>query len=126
MDFQERFATEAACLDYLAGSRWPEGFVCPRCGGRRSWVLERRHLWECADCHQQTSVTAGTVIHGTRTPLRLWFWAAHLVATHHPGISAKQLQRQPLTPRSPGGRQQPEPTGYALGRQCHTGVDRAS
>jgi transposase-like protein len=33
-------------------------------------------------------------MHGTRTPLRLWFWAAYLVATHHPGISAKQLQRQ--------------------------------
>jgi ISXO2-like transposase domain/Transposase zinc-ribbon domain len=94
MDFQERFATEAACLDYLAASRWPEGFVCPACGGRRAWVLERRHLWECADCHVQTSVTAGTVMHGTRTALRVWFWAAYLVATHHPGISAKQLQRQ--------------------------------
>lgn len=94
MDFQERFSSEAACLDYLAASRWPEGFVCPACGGRRAWVLERRHLWECADCHSQTSVTAGTVMHGTRTPLRLWFWAAYLVATHHPGVSAKQLQRQ--------------------------------
>jgi Transposase zinc-ribbon domain len=29
MEFQERFATDAACLDYLAGSRWPEGFICP-------------------------------------------------------------------------------------------------
>src|SRR5215208_5467599 len=94
MEFQERFASEAACLDYLAASRWPEGFVCPACGGRQAWVLERRHLWECADCHRQTSVTAGTVMHGTRTPLRTWFWAAYLVATHHPGISAKQLQRQ--------------------------------
>jgi transposase-like protein/predicted RNA-binding Zn-ribbon protein involved in translation (DUF1610 family) len=94
MDFQERFASEAACLDYLAASRWPDGFVCPACGGRRAWVLERRNLWECGDCGQQTSVTAGTVMHGTRTPLRVWFWAAYLVATHHPGISAKQLQRQ--------------------------------
>ena len=33
-------------------------------------------------------------MHGTRQPLRLWFWAAYLVATHHPGISALQLQRQ--------------------------------
>jgi transposase-like protein len=94
MEFQERFATEAVCIDYLAESRWPGGFVCPRCEGRRAWVLARRHLWECADCRQQTSVTAGTVMHGTRTALRLWFWAAYLVATHHPGISAKQLQRQ--------------------------------
>jgi transposase-like protein len=94
MEFQERFASEAACLEYLAASRWPEGFVCPGCAGRAAWVLERRHLWECAACAQQTSVTAGTVMHGTRTSLRLWFWAAYLVATHHPGISAKQLQRQ--------------------------------
>jgi transposase-like protein len=94
MEFQDRFATEAACLDYLAASRWPEGFICPGCGGRRAWVLERRHLWECSTCSLQTSVTAGTVMHRTRTPLRTWFWAAYLVATHHPGISAKQLQRQ--------------------------------
>lgn len=94
MDFQDRFATETACLDYLAACRWPEGFVCPSCGGCRAWVLERRHLWECGDCGAQTSVTAGTVMHGTRTPLRVWFWAAYLVATHHPGISAKQLQRR--------------------------------
>jgi hypothetical protein len=33
-------------------------------------------------------------MHKTRTPLTLWFWAAYLVATHTPGISAMQLQRQ--------------------------------
>jgi hypothetical protein len=94
MEFQQRFASESGCLEYLAVSRWPEGFVCPACGGHRAWVLERRHLWECVSCHAQISVTAGTVMHGTRAPLRLWFWAAYLVATHHAGISAKQLQRQ--------------------------------
>ncbi len=94
MEFQERFATDEACLEYLAASRWPEGFVCPCCGSRQAWVLDRRHLWECASCHAQTSVTAGTATHRTRTPLRLWFWAAYLVATHQPGISAKQLSRQ--------------------------------
>ena len=57
-------------------------------------VETRRHLWVCAACGYQASVTAGTVMHGTRTQLRLWFWAAYLVATHNPGISAKQLQRQ--------------------------------
>ncbi len=94
MEFQERFPDQAACLEYLAASRWPEGYRCPACGGKHAWVLERRHLWECAGCHHQTSVTAGTVMHRTRTPLRLWFRAAYLVATHTPGISAKQLQRQ--------------------------------
>src|SRR3990170_4886107 len=94
MEFQERFPDEAACFDYLAASRWPDGYGCPVCGSERAWVLERRHLWECAACHHQVSATAGTGMHKTRTPLRLWFWAAYLVATHTPGISAKQLQRQ--------------------------------
>ncbi len=89
MEFQERFPDEAACLDYLAASRWPVGYRCPACESEHAWILERRHLWECSRCHQQTSVTAGTVMHGTRTPLRLWFWATYLVATHTPGISAK-------------------------------------
>ena len=55
---------------------------------------ERRRVWQCKRCGAQTSVTAGTVMHNTQTPLRLWFWAAYLVATRHPGISAVQLQRQ--------------------------------
>jgi len=54
----------------------------------------RRHLWQCKRCGYQASVTAGTVMHKTRTSLTLWFWAAYLVATHTPGISAMQLQRQ--------------------------------
>jgi transposase-like protein len=34
------------------------------------------------------------VLHRTRTPLTQWFWTAYLVATHTPGVSALQLQRQ--------------------------------
>jgi len=94
IEFQERFGSEAACRDYLFCSRWPEGFMCPGCGGTRSGAETRRHLWICTACGLQTSVTAGTVMHGTRLPLRTWFWAAYLVSTFHPGISAKQLQRQ--------------------------------
>ena len=95
MEFQERFATEEACRAYLFACRWPEGFRCRRCGGAEVGVMHRRRrVWQCKGCGSQTSVTAGTVMHGTRQPLRLWFWAAYLVATHHPGISAVQLQRQ--------------------------------
>jgi hypothetical protein len=48
----------------------------------------------CLACGRQTSVTAGTVLHRTKLPLVLWFWAAHLMATHSNGISARQLQAQ--------------------------------
>jgi transposase-like protein len=94
LEFQQRFGTEEACRAYVFASRWPEGFVCPGCGARDAGGETRRHLWICTACGRQTSVTAGTVMHGTRLPLRTWFWAAYLVSTFHPGISAKQLQRQ--------------------------------
>ena len=72
----------------------PTDSCCPRWGGEKAWVLERRHLWECAACGRRASVTAGTVLHGTCTPPTLWFGGAYLVATHTPGISAVQLGRQ--------------------------------
>lgn len=94
MEFQARFGDEQACLDYLFECRWPEGFVCPRCKGQVAWPIAARKLWECASCRYQVSLTAGTVLHKTHTSLHLWFWAAYLMTTGTPGISASQLQRQ--------------------------------
>jgi transposase-like protein/ribosomal protein L37AE/L43A len=94
VEFQRRFGDDDACRDYLFASRWPDGYVCRRCGDGEIGLLQRRGVWQCKGCGQQTSITAGTVMHGTRTPLTPWFWAAYLVATHTPGISALQLQRQ--------------------------------
>lgn len=42
----------------------------------------------------QWSVTTDTVMHGSHTPLHKWFWAAYLVTTQTPGISAMVLGRQ--------------------------------
>lgn len=93
-EFRERFSEEVACFEYLAQSRWPDGFVCPQCSGGTYWVKARRHVFECSECGHQTSVTAGTILHRTHFSLREWFWAAYLVTTHTPGLSGTQLQRQ--------------------------------
>jgi len=95
IEFQGRFVTESACAEYLFARRWPEGFVCPGCGGGRAWLLKTKAFtYECADCGRQTSVTAGTIMHASKLPLTIWFWAAFLMATHSNGISALQLQNQ--------------------------------
>lgn len=94
VEFQRRFPDEDACREYLFESRWPEGFQCPRCRSEVVTALPKRLLWQCSACRYQVSVTAGTVLHRTRTPLHLWFWAAYLVTTATPGISALRLQRQ--------------------------------
>jgi hypothetical protein len=95
IEFQQRFPDEAACAAYLREVRWPDGFVCPACGAERGWDLSTK-AWthECAECRKQTSVTAGTVMHGSKLPLTVWFWAAYLMATHSNGISALQVQKQ--------------------------------
>lgn len=94
LEFQRRFRTDETCLQYLIDSRWPDGFVCPRCGWREAYWKARRKLFQCKQCSYQTSVTAGTVLHRSKMPLPQWFWAAYLVTTHTPGLSALQFARQ--------------------------------
>lgn len=94
IEFQRRFSTEEACEAYLAECRWPDGFRCPRCDHGTAWVLSARRLRECAACGYQVSTTAGTILHRTRTPLMVWFWAAYLLITDKRGFSALALQRQ--------------------------------
>jgi len=93
-EFHDRFGTEDACRSFLIASRWPDGYECPRCGNPEAYVLVGRGLLQCRACRYQVSPTAGTVMHRSRAPLRAWFCAAYLVATHTPGFSALQLQRQ--------------------------------
>ena len=88
------FATEEVCQEYLARCRWPEGYVCPRCGHRRGYPLVGQRRWECAACGHQVSLTSGTVLHNTKTPLILWLWTAYLMTTDKRGVSALPLQRQ--------------------------------
>ena len=93
--FDGRFPDEVACARHLAQLRWPDGFVCPACGVCKGWELETKPFtWECSGCHRQTSVTAGTVMHRSKLPVRTWFEAIHLLTSHSNGISAEQAQAQ--------------------------------
>ena len=90
-EFQKEFPDEARCAAFLYARRWPDGFVCPACGRGRGVALKSRpRLLECLDCGRQTSLTAGTAMHRSKLPLTTWFWAAHVMATHSNGMSARQ------------------------------------
>ncbi|SFA93814.1 Transposase zinc-ribbon domain-containing protein [Cohnella sp. OV330] len=81
---------EEDCESALFRAKWPDGFRCPRCGGLDFYriVSRGRRVFECRSCARQTSLTAGTILEGTRTPLVKWFQALCLMQT---GISAKLL-----------------------------------
>ncbi len=89
---QAWFRTDADCLDYLEWLRWPAGFVCPDCGHSKAWALGDGR-YECRECHERTSPTAGTIFDKTRTPLTVWFMACWLFASQKDGISALSLKR---------------------------------
>jgi len=94
VDFIKRFGTERACFKALIAHRWPDGFRCPRCGCQRGYWLKKRRSYECAACGGQTSATAGTVLHNTRTSIQKWFLAIYLMASTPKAPSATELERQ--------------------------------
>jgi hypothetical protein len=90
------FQDEAACLRYIENMRWPGGFVCDECkgGGEPFRIATRPRVLKCRSCHHEMSVTAGTVMHRSKTNIHVWFWAAYHVATQTPGVSAMEIQKK--------------------------------
>ncbi|MCU7882414.1 MAG: IS1595 family transposase [Candidatus Thiodiazotropha sp. (ex Lucinoma aequizonata)] len=93
-EFLEKNGTDAQCSQALYQLRWPTGFVCPECGNTTGCKLKSRKIYQCHKCHHQTSLTAGTIFHGTKLPLRKWFLAIYLLTQRKKSISALQLSRE--------------------------------
>ena len=92
LEFQERFLDEESCLQHLFRLRWPKGFSCPRCGHKRFSFISTRRLYQCGKCRYQASVTAGTVLHKTRTSIRKWFWMIFMMTGQKSGVSILRMR----------------------------------
>jgi len=95
-EFQRLFPSNDACATYLESLRWPDGFICSHCGfvGEPFRIATRPGTLQCRSCRRQTGLLVGTVMERSHTPLLTWFWAAYLVSSQTPGMSAVQFQRQ--------------------------------
>lgn len=91
--FIQLFPNEGACREYLFRRRWPQGFVCPRCGYARCYPIAHRGLYQCAACRYQASVIAGTVMEKTRTSLWAWFLLIFLMSRSKTGLSVMGFSR---------------------------------
>jgi hypothetical protein len=63
--FEERFATEEQCQNHLLFAKFPQGYVCPKCGHAGYWMTAR-HLAHCKVCGRQNSIKAGTFFEGNK------------------------------------------------------------
>ena len=93
-EFDRQFGTEVQCRAVVVASRWPDGFVCPECGGRQHSVVKTRDLFQCSACRRQTSPIAGTIFAATKLPLRTWFCAIYHMTQTKQGISSIELGRR--------------------------------
>ena len=91
IEFDQRFSNIDACYDYLAQTRWPNGFICEKCGHNAYWI-SAKYIYICTKCEHQYSLTAGTIMHGTKKPITYWFKAMWWFTTRKSGVSAVNLQ----------------------------------
>lgn len=94
LDFQDKFPTAQICWDYRVKMRWPDDIKCSCCDESKLDFIKTRKIFECRRCRKQIYVTAGTLCHRSRVPLRKWFWAIFLMATSKKGVSMLYLQKQ--------------------------------
>ena len=92
--FGTLYGTEGQCRKAIAHWRWPEGFICPACGGTDHCIVGQRQLYQCNACRRQTSLTAGTIFNSTKVPLTTWFRAMYLITQTKQGISSIELGRR--------------------------------
>lgn len=93
--FNEDFPDDAACLEYIKNTIYPDGITCRKCENvTKHHRLSKRKAYSCQVCGTHVYPLAGTVFEKSRTPLKSWFYAMYLMASTRCGISAKQLERE--------------------------------
>jgi transposase-like protein len=93
-----QFHSEEAAFAYVEARLWPNGPVCPHCGGvKRLGKLQgkttRAGLWKCYHCRKPFTVRIGTIFESSHLPLHVWLQAMYLIAGSKKGISSNQLHR---------------------------------
>ena len=105
----DRLRSEADAWEFLEELRWPGGVECPKCHGsdvylvkpknghsRRtsSGSMSERRTWNCRTCRRQFSATTGTMMHGTKIPLRTWVLVIFEMCASKNGIAAREIERK--------------------------------
>jgi transposase-like protein len=96
----EIFHDEGKAIEYLESVRWPDGPVCPHCGGDKVYRMAankekkmRPGRIRCKTCRKDFSVKVGTVFEDSHILLHKWLLATHLLISSKKGISAHQIHR---------------------------------
>src|SRR5271157_4650825 len=92
------FHNEAAAYAWVESVLWPNGPICPHCGGvdrigKLAGKSTRVGVYKCYQCHKPFTVKVGTVFEDSHVPMRFWLQAMYLLCSSKKGISSNQLHR---------------------------------
>lgn len=87
------FADENVAFETVKSLRWPDGVICPMCGGKEHSFLSTRKTWQCKSCSKQFSVKKGTIFEDSPIKLDKWLIAMWLIANAKNGISSYEIHR---------------------------------
>ena len=87
------FSDLDVATDFVAKLRWPNGPVCPHCGGAEHSYVSTRRIWKCKACKKQFSVKVGTIFEDSALGFDKWLPAVWLIANSKNGISSYELAR---------------------------------
>lgn len=88
--FEDWFSSETRARAYIEAVRFRETMACPLCGTLELSASGQQRWW-CSSCRRHVSLTTGTVMQGTRVPLRTWLAVCWHMTQSKPGISATSI-----------------------------------
>ena len=93
-----RFHNEEAAYAFIEARLWPQGPVCPHCGGverisKMQGKSTRVGAYKCYQCRKPFTVKIGTIFEASHLPMHIWMQAMYLIAGSKKGMSSNQLHR---------------------------------
>jgi len=92
------FHDENEAYAYVEARLWPNGPVCPKCGGgdrigKLKGKSTRTGVYKCYQCRKPFTVKVGTIFEDSKIPMTVWLQAIFLLAASKKGMSSNQLHR---------------------------------
>lgn len=117
LQLADELRTEADAYLYLERMRWGDRPVCPHCGSvrehyflkpangkarkTRTGAPSERRVWKCADCRKQFTALTGTIMHGSKIPIRTWVFVIFEMCSSKNGVAAREIERKyGVTPKT--------------------------
>jgi transposase-like protein len=89
------FSNPDNCIDYVAIRRWPNGVICPGCGGTKVSFNAKRRTWKCGSHHpkREFSAKVGTIYEDSPIPLDKWLTATWMLTNCKNGVSSYEIAK---------------------------------